>query len=67
MSSKTFAHDVKTVDAVVRNLEVIGEAVKKIPQKTRWKHSEVDWKKIAGLCDILIHEYLGIDADIIPH
>lgn len=65
MSSKTFAHDVKTLDAVVRNLEVIGEAVKKIPEKTRSKHSEVDWKKIAGLRDILIHEYFGIDAEII--
>ena len=65
MSSESFAQDVKTLDAVVRNLEVIGEAVKKIPEKVRSKHSEVDWKKIAGLRDILIHEYFGIDAEII--
>jgi len=65
MSSKTFAADAKTLDAVVRNLEVIGEAVKKTPENVRSKHANVDWKKIAGLRDILIHEYFGIDPEII--
>jgi len=53
------------LDAVVRNLEVIGEAVKKLPENLRAKHSAVEWKKIAGLRDILIHEYFGLDAEIV--
>jgi uncharacterized protein with HEPN domain len=55
----------KTFDAVVRNLEVIGEAVKKLPENLRAQHSVLDWKKIAGLRDILIHEYFGLDAEIV--
>lgn len=53
------------IDAVVRNLEVIGEAVKNLPQDLKQKYPEVEWKKIAGLRDILIHEYFGIDTKII--
>ena len=64
-SQDALRKDDKTLDAVVRNLEVIGEAVKKVPAKIRAKHSQVDWKKIAGLRDILIHEYFGIDVEII--
>jgi uncharacterized protein with HEPN domain len=48
-------------DGVVRNLEVIGEAVKKIPEDVRRNRSQIDWRKIAGLRDILIHEYFAID------
>jgi uncharacterized protein with HEPN domain len=65
LSQEAFCKDEKTLDAAVRNLEVIGEAVKKIPANIRSKHPQVDWKKIAGLRDILIHEYFGIDVDII--
>jgi uncharacterized protein with HEPN domain len=57
--------DQKTIDAVVRNLEVMGEAIKKLPPEVRDRHPDVPWKKIAGLRDILIHEYFGIDLDII--
>ena len=52
-------------DGVVRNLEVIGEAVKNIPENIKSKKPEVEWKKIAGLRDILIHAYFGIDEDIV--
>lgn len=65
LSLETFSRDEKTVDAVVRNLEVVGEAVKKLPQAIRYEHSHVDWKKMAGLRDILIHEYFGIDETIL--
>ncbi|HEX4046334.1 MAG TPA: DUF86 domain-containing protein [Elusimicrobiota bacterium] len=60
-----FARDERTLDAVVRNLEVIGEAAKGIPADVRKAHPQVEWKKLAGLRDILIHEYFGVDAAII--
>lgn len=60
-----FSKDHRTVDAVVRNLEIIGEAVKKLSEETRKRRPEIEWKKISGLRDILIHEYYGIDYEII--
>jgi len=65
LSKAAFLEDEKTLDAVVRNLEVIGEAVKKLPEDLRAKHPALEWKKIAGLRDILIHEYFGLDAEIV--
>lgn len=64
-SKDEFSSDEKTLDAVVRNLEVIGEAVKKVPHDVRSKYPSVNWQKIAGLRDILIHEYFGIDIEIV--
>ncbi len=52
-------------DAVVRNLEIIGEAVKHIPEDAKEDYPEVEWKKIAGLRDILVHAYFGIDVEVI--
>jgi len=65
LSFQQFAGDEKTLDAVVRNLEVIGEAIKKVPDEIRLKEPAIDWKKITELRNILIHEYFGIDVEII--
>jgi uncharacterized protein with HEPN domain len=65
LTQQQLAADRKTLDAVVRNLEVIGEAVKNVPQDVRAQRPAVQWKKIAGLRDILIHQYFGIDLDIV--
>lgn len=65
LNREQFSKDPKTMDAVIRNLEIIGEAVKKIPETLRIQHPDIEWKKIAGLRDILIHEYFGVDSEII--
>jgi uncharacterized protein with HEPN domain len=57
--------DSKTVDAVLRNLEIIGEAAKMVPAEIRDLAPEIDWRKLAGLRDVLIHHYFGIDLQII--
>ncbi|MCA0427641.1 MAG: DUF86 domain-containing protein [Bacteroidetes bacterium] len=48
-------------DAVIRNFEIIGEATKKLNNDFRTKYSEIEWKKIAGMRDKLIHDYIGVD------
>ncbi|MFB3924225.1 MAG: DUF86 domain-containing protein [Terriglobia bacterium] len=65
LTLQTFRQDPKTFDAVVRNLEIIGEAVKRLPEGARAQHPEIDWKRVGRLRDILIHEYFGVDAEII--
>ena len=65
LSPENFVQDEKTFDAVIRNLEIIGEAVKNIPDDVRKQFPDIEWKKIAGLRDILIHEYFGIDVEIV--
>jgi uncharacterized protein with HEPN domain len=65
MSFEDFQADERTYDAVVRNLQIIGEAVKNIPQEIRLKYSEVEWRKIAGLRDILAHAYFSIEDEIV--
>jgi len=53
------------IDAVIRNLEIIGEAAKMVPESIRTRFPLVEWKKIAGLRDILAHHYFEVDLDII--
>lgn len=56
-----FAADAKTTFAVTRALEIIGEAVKKVPRSVRTRYPDVPWKDIAGMRDKLIHEYWGVN------
>ena len=65
MSFEQFAFDRKTTNAVIRSLEVIGEAVKKIPQEVKNKYPDIPWKYMAGMRDKLIHEYHGVDLEIV--
>ena len=65
MTYKDFAHDDLHFDAVIRNLEIIGEAVKNISEETRQKHPGVKWRKIAGFRDIVAHNYFGVSDEIV--
>jgi uncharacterized protein with HEPN domain len=61
MYFETFTEDKKTVNAVIRSLEVLGEATKSIPISFRQKHPDIPWSKMAGMRDVLIHDYMGVD------
>lgn len=65
MTFEEFRQDRKTINAVIRSLEVLGEAAKRIPQDVRAKHPSIPWKDIAGMRDKLIHEYHGVDLHIV--
>jgi uncharacterized protein with HEPN domain len=61
MEYDVFAKDRKTVYAVIRALEIIGEAVKNIPVPVKNRYSQIPWKDMAGMRDKVIHEYFGVD------
>ncbi len=61
MDYETFSADKKTINAVIRSLEVLGEAAKRVPISFREKHPHVPWSKMAGMRDVLIHDYMGVD------
>jgi uncharacterized protein with HEPN domain len=52
-------------DAVIRQLEIIGEATKRLSPELRSRHPQIPWKRIAGLRDVLIHDYLGVDISMV--
>lgn len=67
MEFDKYEKDSKTIDAVVRNLEIIGEASKNIPENIKMRYKNVYWKGIVGLRNRIIHEYFGVDLKIIWH
>ena len=65
MDFETFVADVKTVSAVIRQLEIIGEATKNVPMAIRQKYPEVPWRDMAGMRDWLIHVYFKADTTLV--
>jgi len=65
VSEDEFYKNVEKQDAVLRRLEIIGEAVKHMPDKIREDHPDVPWRQIAGMRDIIIHEYFGITLEMV--
>ncbi|WP_295187971.1 HepT-like ribonuclease domain-containing protein [Sediminibacterium sp.] len=65
LTLEQFSADSKTVDAVIRNFEIIGEAANRLPEDFKEKHSDIDWHKIRGFRNRIVHDYFGIDYSIV--
>ncbi len=65
MDQSAFESDVLLQDAVIRNIEVIGEAAKKVSDIFKEQNSQVPWREMAGMRDKLIHDYFGVDIEIV--
>jgi len=65
MDRNSWSQDRKTIDAVIRNLEVIGEAAKHLPAELQERYPDIPWFHIQGMRNLLIHEYFGVDTDIL--
>ena len=63
LTKKDFESNRTLVDATIRRLEIIGEAVKNLPKEFRSKHTHIEWSDIAGFRDIIIHAYFVVDID----
>jgi len=64
-NASEFLNDKKTVRATIRSLEIIGEVVKKLPKEITDNYPEIPWKSIAAMRDILIHEYFGVNMNLV--
>jgi uncharacterized protein with HEPN domain len=65
LDSEQFAADEKTFYAVIRGLEIIGEAARKIPPSVRRQYPQVPWREITGMRDKLIHDYMGVNVTVV--
>ncbi|PKP57434.1 MAG: hypothetical protein CVT88_08905 [Candidatus Altiarchaeales archaeon HGW-Altiarchaeales-1] len=65
LNYEEFSENGLIVDAVIRNLEIIGEASRNIPEEIKEKYPEIPWKRMIGLRNIVIHEYFGVDLSIV--
>ena len=64
-AEKQFANDQKTIDAVIRNIEIIGEAASKIPKKARGKIPQIPWKDVVAMRNKVLHEYFDVNVPIV--
>lgn len=64
-TSSTFSHNQKTIDAVVRNIEIIGEAAKNLPKTITQKYPGIPWQRVISMRNKISHEYFGIDTEIL--
>lgn len=65
LSFESFIDDEKTIDAVIRNFEIIGEAASRLSEDFKSTHSNINWKKLKGFRNRLVHEYFGVDHKIL--
>ena len=65
ISFEEFVADSKTIDAVVRNFEIIGEAANRLPDEFKELHQNIDWYRIRGFRNRIVHDYIGIDYSIV--
>jgi len=65
LSFEDFVKNEMVVDAVIRNLEIVGEAARNIPEEVRSKYSDIPWKRVVGFRNIVIHGYFDVDLEIV--
>ena len=65
LSFEQFTSDSKTIDAVIRNFEIIGEAANRLPEEFKDKYPEIDWHRMRGFRNRIVHDYFGIDFNIV--
>ena len=64
-TEREFANDKKTIDAVIRNIEIIGEAANKIPKEEREKIQQIPWKEVVAMRNKVVHEYFDVNVPIV--
>jgi uncharacterized protein with HEPN domain len=67
LTEEELRRSVDSQDKIIRRIEIIGEAVKNLPDEVKRKHPEIPWRDIAGMRDVVVHQYFGVDLDSIWH